>query len=348
MEDSIKKVIYLLLVDGQDTTSGRLGDLLGRSGTPPYGIYPSYSPTTNEDAFITWDVGDFENDNTQNGQRGFMDWTFTVWNRKVIGQIEPIRQRIYRLLQDYNDLATFSYVSNFNIVERGPIQFSERRNSYYATVVFSSRVHILAGNANDSITTYLLATNGFESPTFTVGVIDGQDGWACTGASNVISTDQAYAGTQSLKIASGGGTATRDLDTNTNGYSTATIEWWAYGIGGYCYIYSTEDEDGTDIETFGKAFYFRLHATSIAFNNYNVAGTSCAVSASTWNKYKVIINFQGKAGADWTGTCYVNDDLKFTDIVIGNTGGNGLGQIAIKASTGTQYIDNLTIYYESE
>lgn len=60
----------LLQTDAQDTTSGRLGDLIGKNATAPYGIYTSFPVEVIAKPFIVFDEllslqdNNFSEDNT--------------------------------------------------------------------------------------------------------------------------------------------------------------------------------------------------------------------------------------------------------------------------------------------
>ena len=96
-----EQLVTILQTDAQDNTAGRLGALLGKSATAPYGIYYQNPPAEPDSSFITYHIN-FMTDNRP--RMIFMN--ITAWG----DNFEAIQNRIYALLHREAGLNSCSFV----------------------------------------------------------------------------------------------------------------------------------------------------------------------------------------------------------------------------------------------
>ncbi len=142
MELIRRSFIYPIIQDCQISTSPALGYYLGKSNTAPYGLYFDYPPTAATGKYITYSQGALIIDNSKVAQSGNLIWTFTIWNLQQKLDGEPIKQRLFTLVEDVVRTCPDGYIGQVKCVNRGQSFFDDRRNSFFTRIQFDSYIRI--------------------------------------------------------------------------------------------------------------------------------------------------------------------------------------------------------------
>lgn len=140
----------------------------------------------------------------------------------------------------------------------------------------------------------------FESPTFVVGNLDGQDGWNCHSyafpTASTVQTAVAYAGSQAVKIdstvmpAGGGDWCVRNasFDPVGTGNPIVTVEWWMLVDVAATYS-STWGVDVYGANYGPRVGYMQVDTTGYVL--FNGATTTTTITRGVWYDYKMVFDY---------------------------------------------------------
>ena len=200
-------------------------------------------------------------------------------------------------------------------------------------------------SSSGSSKTYIYQADGFESPDFSTGEINGQDSWAETAASTDrynITTSKYYSGSQSFQTVIDS-TAEWLERTFTAQTGTFTVDMYLQmdrgtepaGDEGRLTIADGDVTDGSKNSVYIKTDSGTLY--SYNGSSYDTVGT---FSDNTWHHLEIEINLTTDKAKYWIdGTYQVENDFRATQSSVNKIGVKGIGD------TGRYwYIDDLEIY----
>ncbi len=144
-------------------------------------------------------------------------------------------------------------------------------------------------------------TTGFESPTFTEGTLDAQDGWSVDEGTAIVQSTKQYAGSQAVEMAEES-TVSKSLDGS--GHTVV----WAQGY------YSGDGISGSaDVPTTPSSSAIVFFSADNGIQCYDGDGsgggsfvnTGVMLSAATWHKISIKFDY-----GSYTWDCYIGDTLE--------------------------------------
>jgi hypothetical protein len=143
----------------------------------------------------------------------------------------------------------------------------------------------------------VIYSTGFESPTFSTGNLDGQNGWDGhtygTASAATVQTATAHAGSQAVQIDStpilNSAWYMKNLSFNpvTAGTPIVTVEWWMRLDTG------SSNSSAWGVDVYGsdgnRVGYMQVDSTNnVRLNN---VATSTSITRGTWNDFKMVFNY---------------------------------------------------------
>lgn len=173
---------------------------------------------------------------------------------------------------------------------------------------------------------------GFEPPTYSVGSVNGQDGWVVNAGSATVQTNTVRTGVQALQV-SADSLATRPLN------ETGEVVW----VESYLRAVPSS-APAPDTSPRSASIYFDQAAGIMCLNGNGSGGgtwvpTGVAATAGTWYRVTVRLDFATK-----TWDCHINGTLRLTNLGFKDNSVSSLNGMAVRAQTGgTTHLDDVLV-----
>jgi len=148
-------------------------------------------------------------------------------------------------------------------------------------------------------------STGFETPTFSTGSLDTQDGWAVNEGTATIQTDKKYEGAQAVKLDTN---STINKTFDGSGHTIVWTEGYYSGAG-----MSGDPELPVGVSASAIVFFSADNGIQCFDGDGSGSGsfvnTDVILSTDSWYKITSMLDFTAQ-----TWDCYINDTLELSDL----------------------------------